>query len=130
MINIKPQDTAPIAEPPLLILLNNLIGKAFKYTHSGTIDITYKEQSLSIKDSGSGISPAQQAYIFEAGAKGENSQGFGLGLNIVKRLCEHLSIDYQLTSTTNGNEFSLIFKWAVTLSFCVWNDIRLTHPLV
>ena len=110
VVNIKPQDTAPIAEPPLLILLNNLIGNAFKYTHSGTIDITYKEQSLSIKDSGSGISPAQQAHIFEAGAKGENSQGLGLGLNIVKRLCEHLSIDYQLTSTADGNEFSLTFK--------------------
>ncbi|OUL56347.1 sensor histidine kinase [Pseudoalteromonas ulvae] len=109
VINIKPQETAPIAEPPLLILLNNLIGNAFKYTHSGTIEITYSQQSLSIKDSGSGISPELQTQIFEAGVKGESSQGFGLGLNIVKRLCEHLSIDYQLTSTANGNEFRFTF---------------------
>ena len=106
MIDIKPQDIAPTDEPPLLILLNNLIGNAFKYTHWGIIEITDSEQSLSIKNSG--INTELKEHIFEAGAKGENSQGFGLGFNIVKRLCEHFSIFHQLTSTADGNEFRII----------------------
>ena len=109
IIEIKPQQEVPMAEAPLLILLNNLIGNAFKYTVSGTISIRYDKQKLIISDSGNGIEAALQPHIFDAGIKGEASQGLGMGLSIVKRLCEQFAIEYQVSSSEQGTEFSFNF---------------------
>ncbi len=108
-IDIKPQQEVPMAEAPLLILLNNLIGNAFKYTVSGTVSIRYEKHKLIVSDSGNGIETALQPYIFDAGIKGETSQGLGMGLSIVKRLCEQFSIEYQVNSSEQGTEFSFSF---------------------
>ncbi len=108
-IDIKPQQEVPMAEAPLLILLNNLIGNAFKYTVSGTVSIRYEKHKLIVSDSGNGIETALQPYIFDAGIKGETSQGLGMGLSIVKRLCEQFSIEYQVNSSEQGTEFSFNF---------------------
>jgi len=109
IIEIKPQQEVPMAEAPLLILLNNLIGNAFKYTVSGTISIRYDKQKLVVSDSGNGIEAALQPHIFDAGIKGESSQGLGMGLSIVKRLCEQFAIEYQVSSSEQGTEFSFNF---------------------
>jgi signal transduction histidine kinase len=37
IIEIKPQQDVPMAKAPLLILLNNLIGNAFKYTRHSAV---------------------------------------------------------------------------------------------
>lgn len=108
-IDIKPQQEVPMAEAPLLILLNNLIGNAFKYTVSGTVSIRYEKYKLIVSDSGNGIEAALQPYIFDAGIKGETSQGLGMGLSIVKRLCEQFSIEYEVNSSKQGTEFSFNF---------------------
>lgn len=108
-IDIKPQQEVPMAEAPLLILLNNLIGNAFKYTVSGTVSIRYEKHKLIVSDSGNGIEAALQPYIFDAGIKGETSQGLGMGLSIVKRLCEQFSIEYEVNSSKQGTEFSFNF---------------------
>ncbi|MGB0835841.1 MAG: sensor histidine kinase [Psychrobium sp.] len=110
VISIKPQQEVPIAETPLLILLNNLIGNAFKYTVSGTISVIYDKQTLLIRDSGKGIDSTLQPHVFEAGVKGQTSQGLGMGLSIVKRLCEQFSIDYRVKSSGDGTEFSIRFS--------------------
>lgn len=112
-VNIKPQQIAPIGETPLLILLNNLIGNAFKYSHSGIIEIEYTDSSLLVRDCGGGISPTIAQNIFDAGVKSNESQGLGMGLNIVKRLCEHLSINCTLNTTKTGSEFVITFKKAL-----------------
>lgn len=109
-VNIKPQKIAPIGETPLLILLNNLISNAFKYSHSGIIEIEYADSSLLVRDCGGGISPTITQNIFDAGVKSNESQGLGMGLNIVKRLCEHLSIGCTLNTTKTGSEFVITFN--------------------
>jgi len=52
---------------------------------------------------------ALRQHIFESGTKGEYSQGLGMGLSIVKRLCEQFAIEYQLTSSAQGTLFSFVF---------------------
>jgi signal transduction histidine kinase len=108
-VSISPQLDVAIAAAPLLILLNNLIGNAFKYTDEGHIDIGYSNNTLYIKNSGSGITPQLLTQVFESGIKGDNSQGFGMGLSIVKRLCEQLNLTYELNSTPQGTEFKIEF---------------------
>ncbi|SEA51350.1 sensor histidine kinase [Alkalimonas amylolytica] len=104
-------DTSEIAmaEAPLLILLNNLLANAFSYTHSGSIHISYQNQQLIVKDSGHGIPAALQSQLFSPGTKGPTSQGLGMGLSIVSRLCEKWQLQYSIESSATGTCVRITF---------------------
>jgi signal transduction histidine kinase len=77
-------------------ILSNLVINAIKYTQSGEIIIRARgegstEWVLQVKDTGIGISEADQAYIFEPFRQvdetvGRKFGGVGLGLSIVQQL--------------------------------------------
>lgn len=98
-----PEDSrVAMAEAPLLILLSNLLANAFSYTHSGTISISYHSPTLIVKDSGNGIPAELQSQLFNPGIKGSNSQGLGMGLSIVHRLCEKWQLQCGMESSATG----------------------------
>jgi CheY-like chemotaxis protein len=82
----------------LMQILVNLLGNAIKFTHQGYVHVHVTRQDngvlFSIKDSGIGIAPELQPYIFERFSQGEEVQerfgGNGLGLSISKRLVERM----------------------------------------
>jgi len=86
-------------------LFTNLIGNAIKFTDTGTIDIFMhvnnssfsnnndhkKQQSIivEIQDTGPGISPDQQAKLFERFGPGTHKRsGTGLGLHLCRQIVE------------------------------------------
>ena len=75
-------------------MIRNLIDNAVKYNKdNGTITIIFKDNVLTIKDTGIGIPKEDQNRIFErfyCVSKGKNKEhnGTGLGLAIVKHICE------------------------------------------
>ncbi|HEG3194329.1 TPA: HAMP domain-containing histidine kinase [Campylobacter upsaliensis] len=75
-------------------LIDNLLSNAIKYNKKGgEIAIILKENSLVIKDSGCGISKENLTHIFERYARfNENQGGFGIGLSLVKKICEENGI--------------------------------------
>ncbi|EAI2044150.1 sensor histidine kinase [Campylobacter upsaliensis] len=75
-------------------LIDNLLSNAIKYNKKGgEIAIVLKENSLVIKDSGCGISKENLMLIFERYARfNEDQGGFGIGLSLVKKICEENDI--------------------------------------
>jgi signal transduction histidine kinase len=78
-------------------VLLNLVGNAIKFTEKGEVAIaasaTNGSFNIAVRDTGPGISPADQARIFEEFHQADNSAtktkgGTGLGLSIAKRIVE------------------------------------------
>ncbi len=71
------------------VALSNLIGNAFKYTAAGEVIVTVGHGRVTVEDTGPGIKPEDADKLFERGVRGTNvGKGGGLGLAIVRRLCE------------------------------------------
>ncbi len=101
-IGRKPIDVHFVVDQPIEVVapssviavaLGNLIGNAFKYTPRGDVIITVGagRGKVTVEDSGPGIKPEDAEKLFERGVRGETSagsNGAGLGLAIVRRLCE------------------------------------------
>ena len=95
-------DPNAIAEAPeavLAVALGNLIGNACKYTNHGEVRIVVEPHQVRIEDTGPGLSEEDAARLFERGYRGSGAGGTvggGIGLSIVRRLCElydwHVSI--------------------------------------
>lgn len=89
-------------------ILDNLISNAAKYNKKeGIIEITLSaaDKNVLIKDSGKGIKEPQK--IFQRFYK-EHERGLGIGLHIVKKLCDSLRIPITVESEVGvGSSFSL-----------------------
>ena len=110
-IKLEPMMFA-IPEAEATLLFGNLIGNAIKYSSAKSkIEIVLKENTLTIKDEGIGIEETQQKKIFEKFKRGtEYSGGFGVGLSIVKRICDDYGIDVSVESKVDsGTIFRLLF---------------------
>ncbi len=102
-------------------VLVNLIANAVKFTPEGgrvTVGACTRDTStaveLFVQDTGIGITPEEQAVIFEPFRQGEHGDerrygGVGLGLALVSRLCDLLACDVKLESTVGkGTTFRVL----------------------
>ncbi|MDQ1092270.1 signal transduction histidine kinase [Xanthomonas sacchari] len=83
--------TIDAPESALSVALGNLIGNAVKYTQEGQVVVRVLSDAVQVIDSGPGLSEEDAAKLFQRGYRGTHaghSQGGGIGLSIVSRLCD------------------------------------------
>lgn len=103
------------------IVIDNIISNAVKYSHEyGSLTILLTNENEGVKceiiDNGIGISSADIEKIYEQFYRSRPTdhpaiKGSGLGLSIVKRLCDLLAITVEIQSTENiGTRVILYFR--------------------
>mgnify|MGYP000107886480 CR=1 FL=1 len=90
-------------------VLINLLSNACKYNRkNGFVKVYVQEKNLFIEDNGLGIKSPDS--IFQRSYK-EHIHGTGIGLDIVKRLCDAMNIEIEVSSKLNiGSKFILKFE--------------------
>ena len=94
-------------------VIDNIIDNGVKYSAtSKQIDIEVKNNIITIKDYGIGMDEVELVHIFDNYYQtNKNMQGFGIGLNLVKRFCEKNRIELLFESSKNiGTTVQLKFK--------------------
>lgn len=99
-----------IDEDKAKLLFSNLLSNAIKYSlPNKKIHIMLTPKSFSIEDEGVGIAKEKIDKIFNFYERGSNiAGGFGVGLGIVKQICDELNIHISVKSELNkGSVFKL-----------------------
>lgn len=84
----------------LAVLAGNLLRNACLYTEGGAIRVRLGSNGLSIEDSGAGMAPEELDRAFEPFERGAAglAAGYGVGLSLVRRLCERFGWPVSLES--------------------------------
>jgi len=120
--NITAPEAVVRSDPVLLErILRNLIANALRYTEAGEVTLSAERLTstlrLAVRDTGMGILDADQQRIFEEFTQLQNpgrtsKKGLGLGLSIVKRLCDLM--DYRITVNSRPGQGS-VFSFEIQL---------------
>jgi signal transduction histidine kinase len=69
-------------------VIGNLIRNALFNTKSGEVVLRLEAERLIVRDTGVGMRPEELARATERYYKGASSAGSGVGLSLVKRICD------------------------------------------
>ena len=109
----KPALNAPA--PLFQIALSNLIQNAIRYTANGHITVYVRDDRVLVSDTGIGIEGSDLDKITQPHVRGSGSNGFGLGLSLVKRLCDRVGWQFEIESEVDrGTTAHLILRPAGT----------------
>jgi signal transduction histidine kinase len=97
-LTVEGAQSLPVERTLLAIALGNLVRNAFMYTHRGLIRIRLDCAGLSIEDTGTGMAEEAVARAFERYYRRGAGHGEGIGLSLVKRICDRYGWDVSMSS--------------------------------
>jgi len=93
-------------------VIDNLLSNAIKYNkRSGTITVILTNDELIVSDTGIGIPQNKMKEIFNLYTRFDDANGgFGIGLNLVKLICEQYKMTIVVSSEVgSGTTFKILF---------------------
>lgn len=85
----------------LYVVLANLVRNAFSYTHQGDVKAKLQRDGVVIEDTGIGMGEDQLRRMFERHYSSHEKEGRGIGLSLVKRICQRYAWTIQVQSRKN-----------------------------
>ena len=109
-VPIREDAVVTLDRKALQLVLGNLIRNAVRYTERGFVRVSYDRSRLTVADSGSGIAPQHLPQVFDRFYRASaDLEGMGLGLAIVRRICDDLGWKIEVESRPGaGSEFSIV----------------------
>lgn len=99
-----------VPESLFKIALTNLIQNAVRHASDSHIIVMVREDRVLVSDTGIGIDGSELENITRPHVRGIGSNGFGLGLSIVQRLCDRFGWQFEIESEVGcGTTAQLIF---------------------
>ena len=95
------------------VLVSNLLRNACAHTHQGAIEVRLHEDCFEVADTGIGIPDERFSEFMQRHVKGEHSQGHGLGLSIVARVCDRLGWRFSIASNAGQGTIARL-HWSAT----------------
>ena len=110
-VAVEPEAVLTLNRQALHTALVNLLRNAVQYTAHGSVRVKFSGRHLTISDSGIGIEPSYLPFLFERFFRGSTQgEGLGIGLAIVKRICDHYGWRIEVDSTPgHGATFHITF---------------------
>jgi signal transduction histidine kinase len=100
-----------IPAPIFQIMLTNLIRNAIQHTPSGKIRVIVKDDRVIVSDTGAGMEPEVLMLVTQPPSGDDRDRGHGIGLSIVRRLCNRLNWNLEFASEPGrGTTAQLIFS--------------------
>lgn len=93
----------PVPEPVAQVMIGNILRNAIAYTEHGEVTVCVAEHSVSIRDTGAGF-----------GEVDISREGFGVGLTLVERLCNHFAVHFELVARPEGGSIATL-SWPRTV---------------
>lgn len=95
----------------LAMVLGNLLRNALSFTDAGEVRVRLESNAIAVEDTGPGIGTGDAAGLFRPYVRGGTSDGAGLGLSLVQRLCERQGWRVTLADgPTGGTVARLCFR--------------------
>jgi signal transduction histidine kinase len=92
----------PVPAAMFAIVIANLVHNAVTHTGSGAVIVHLDHRHLSVRDTGVGIDDSALAQVFRRYYRGTESGGTGIGLSLVKRICDRYGWRIDLSSVADG----------------------------
>ena len=122
LVTDKPVQLHCVGSSPIIVrapaelcrsAVSNLIRNACQYTEQGAVTVVLDGTCLIVEDTGPGLPEAVQRTLEQGDrtAPSSGSAGTGLGLSLVKRICDYLNASFEYEARHGGgSRFTIRFQ--------------------
>ncbi|NTV94637.1 MAG: HAMP domain-containing histidine kinase [Thiobacillus sp.] len=101
----------PVERTLASVVVDNLIDNAIRHAETGHVRVSLADRRLTVSDTGKGIAESELDRVFRRHYRGIDSDGAGIGLSLVKRICELHGWRIEIDSRTGaGTTVALHFS--------------------